>query len=71
MLAQHCVAAGRDAATIARSTAVNGEGEGADALTTQAEALAGLGITLLTVGTTGPDYDLTKAEALCRWRDNR
>jgi hypothetical protein len=26
---------------------------------------------MLTVGVNGPDYDLTQAEALCRWRDRR
>ena len=33
------------------------------------EGLAALGVTLLTVGVNGPDYDLSDAEALCRWRD--
>jgi hypothetical protein len=28
-----------------------------------------LGVTLLTVGVNGPDYDLSDAEELCRWRD--
>ena len=32
---------------------------------------ADLGVTLLTVGANGPDYDLSDAEALCRWRDQR
>jgi hypothetical protein len=36
-----------------------------------AEGLTGLGVTLLTVGVNGPDYDLSAAEALCRWRDSR
>ncbi len=71
VLARHCAAVGRDPATIARSTAVNDNGAGAEALTADAEQLVGLGISLLTVGTTGPDYDLTKVEALCRWRDTR
>jgi hypothetical protein len=47
------------------------DGDGVDALIAEAEALVGLGVTLLTVGTGGPDYDLTNAEALCRWRDSR
>ncbi|MBV9319435.1 MAG: LLM class F420-dependent oxidoreductase [Mycobacterium sp.] len=74
VLAQHCAAVGRDPGSIARSTAVGGEtghGTGVDMLTANAESLAGLGVTLLTVGATGPDYDLTNAEALCRWRDSR
>jgi alkanesulfonate monooxygenase SsuD/methylene tetrahydromethanopterin reductase-like flavin-dependent oxidoreductase (luciferase family) len=69
VLAQHCAAGGRDPATIARSTAVSGDT--VDALIAEAEALVGLGVTLLTVGTGGPDYDLSSAEALCRWRDSR
>lgn len=74
VLARHCAAVGRDPDSIERSAAVGGEtgrGRGADALIAEAEALTGLGVTLLTVGSTGPDYDLSAAEALCRWRDNR
>ncbi|KAA8954296.1 MAG: LLM class F420-dependent oxidoreductase, partial [Mycobacterium sp.] len=37
----------------------------------QAQSLVDLGVTLLTIGTSGPDYDLRGAEALCRWRDRR
>ena len=40
-------------------------------LIADAEALVGLGVTLLTVGCGGPDYDLSDAEALCKWRNNR
>ena len=36
-----------------------------------AEGLTALGVTLLTVGVNGPDYDLTAAEALCKWRNSR
>ncbi|ORW08236.1 LLM class F420-dependent oxidoreductase [Mycobacterium kyorinense] len=74
VLARHCAAIGRDPDSIERSAAVGGEtgrGRGADALIAEAEALTGLGVTLLTVGSTGPDYDLSAAETLCRWRDNR
>src|SRR5579875_1988454 len=72
VLAQHCATVGREPADIERSTAVGGEtGADANALTAEAEALVSLGVTLLTVGSTGPDYDLTSAEALCRWRDSR
>jgi hypothetical protein len=45
-------------------------GEGHDALIANAEALVGLGVSLLTTGVNGPDYDLGAAEALCRWRDS-
>ena len=72
VLAGHCTAVGRDAGGIERSAAVGGEtgaGRGTGALINQAEELVGLGVSLLTVGCSGPDYDLTAAEALCRWRD--
>ena len=36
------------------------QGDGLDALLEEADALAGLGVTLLTVGVNGPDYDLTQ-----------
>jgi len=42
-----------------------------DALLADADAFVALGVTFLTVGVNGPDYDLSRAEALCRWRDRR
>lgn len=66
VLSTHCSTVGRNPATIERSAAVDGGG-----LIASAEALAGLGVTLLTVGCDGPDYDLSAAAALCRWRDGR
>ena len=67
ILGRHCADVGRDPATIERSAAVeNGGG-----LIANAEALVGLGVTLLTVACDGPEYDLTAAEALCKWRDSR
>jgi probable F420-dependent oxidoreductase len=73
VLADHCAAVGRDPDDIERSAAVGGEtgARGSDALIAEAEALTSLGVTLLTVGSSGPDYDLTAAETLCRWRDSR
>jgi alkanesulfonate monooxygenase SsuD/methylene tetrahydromethanopterin reductase-like flavin-dependent oxidoreductase (luciferase family) len=73
VLADHCTAAGRDPADIERSAAVGGETGAADAgrLIAEAEALTDLGVGLLTIGSSGPDYDLTGAETLCRWRDRR
>ena len=76
VLARHCAAVGRDPATIARSAGVElstgvFRGKGTDALLANADALAGLGVTLMTVGANGPSYDLAGAQALCRWRDNR
>jgi hypothetical protein len=46
-------------------------GEGIDGLIANAEGLTALGVTLLTIGVNGPDYDLAAAEELCRWRDKR
>jgi len=76
VLAGHCADIGRNPATIERSAGVEDNsgvrrGEGIDGLIANAEGLAALGVTLLTVGCNGPDYDLTAAEALCRWRDKR
>ncbi|MEI6255000.1 MAG: LLM class F420-dependent oxidoreductase, partial [Mycobacteriaceae bacterium] len=65
----HCDAVGRDASTVERSSGV--EGRDGDALVANAEALARLGVTLMTVGCDGPDYDLGPAETLIRWRDSR
>jgi probable F420-dependent oxidoreductase len=64
VLAEHCKAVGRDPATIESSAGVNVE-----SLLADAEGLVALGVTLLTVGVNGPDYDLSNAEALCGWRD--
>lgn len=69
VLAEHCAAVGRDPAEIERSTAV--QASDPDGLMAQAERMANLGVTMLTVGANGPDYDLTEAKALCRWRDRR
>jgi probable F420-dependent oxidoreductase len=67
VLARHCADVGRDPAGIECSAAVEDRG----GLTANAETLIGLGVTLLTVGTGGPDYNLTAAEALCKWRGSR
>ena len=70
VLDRHCADVGRDPSTIERSAGVEA-GKGEDALLADAEALVGLGVSLLTIGVNGPDYDLSAAEALCRWRDGR
>jgi probable F420-dependent oxidoreductase len=75
VLADHCKLVGRDPASIQRSASVAGEtrawGDDVDGLIAEAEALTRLGVNLLTVASSGPDYNLTAAEALCRWRDRR
>ena len=65
----HCAAVGRDPADVERSSGV--QGKGTDELIANAAALVDLGVTLLTVGCDGPDYDLGPAEALIAWRDSR
>lgn len=65
----HCADVGRDPAAVARSSGV--EGRDPETLMANAEALARLGATLMTIGCDGPDYDLGPAEALIRWRDAR
>ena len=69
ILARHCKDVDREPDTIERSAGVEGKTE--DELVAEAEALVGLGVTLLTVGVNGPDYDLSQAEALCKWRARR
>ena len=65
ILAEHCAAVGRDAATIERSVGV--EGPPAE----QADALVQAGATLFTIGIGGPDYDLSLVEQWVAWRDAR
>ncbi|MCW2518641.1 MAG: hypothetical protein JWR46_1260, partial [Mycobacterium sp.] len=67
VLDRHCADLGRDPSTIERSAGVEND----SGLLANAEALVDLGVSLLTVGVNGPDYDLSSAEALCRWRDSR
>ena len=68
-LARHCADTGRDPETVERSSGVDGRDD--VTLTANAEALARLGVTLMTVGCDGPDYDLGPTAALVRWRDRR
>ncbi|MBN3511553.1 LLM class F420-dependent oxidoreductase [Mycolicibacterium nivoides] len=70
VLAEHCATTGRDPSTVQRSAGVQETG-GIDTMLAEADALADLGVSIVTVGVNGPDYDLTAAEALCRWRDGR
>jgi probable F420-dependent oxidoreductase len=69
VLDRHCADVGRDPGAIERSSGV--PERSAEAAIEGAESLVALGVTLLTIGVNGPDYDLTVAEALCRWRDSR
>jgi probable F420-dependent oxidoreductase len=69
ILARHCADVGRDPSTIEH--AAEAKGSTLDGLLDEAAELTSLGISMLTVGVNGPDYDLSQAEALCRWRDKR
>ena len=76
VLRQHCDQVGRDPDAIERSAGVENSsgvarGEALDAMLANAQGLVVLGVSLLTVGVNGPDYVLTAAVALCRWRDDR
>ncbi|MEU8895377.1 LLM class F420-dependent oxidoreductase [Nocardia sp. NPDC048505] len=61
ILAEHCAAVGRDQERIERSV----QWQGAD----DAAKLHAAGVTLFTVATGGPDYDLSVVEQAVRWRD--
>ncbi|MGB3485645.1 MAG: LLM class F420-dependent oxidoreductase [Mycobacterium sp.] len=69
VLGRHCATVGRTPEAIERSAGVP-EG-GIENMLAEADALAALGVTLLTIGVNGPDYDLSPAEALVGWRDRR
>lgn len=61
VLAAHCADVGRDPAAIARSTTWPGA--------QRAQAFVDAGITLFTVGTGGPEYDLTAVTDAIAWRN--
>ncbi|MDL9935341.1 LLM class F420-dependent oxidoreductase [Gordonia sp. ABSL1-1] len=70
ILERHCADLGRDPSTIEHSAAVDSRGGTVDDALRKADALSAAGISLITVGVGGPDYDLTTLDALCRWRDD-
>jgi len=63
ILDQHCADIGRDPAEIERSCGVQGTPE------ELGPKLRGLGVSLFTVGTGGPDYDLSSLREWIQWRD--
>jgi len=65
ILAEHCAAVGRDPTEIERSTQVPHGGAG------PADALLNLGVTLFTIGVSGPDYDLSSVPEWVNWRNAR
>ncbi|MFI6871229.1 LLM class F420-dependent oxidoreductase [Nocardia sp. NPDC050406] len=62
ILAEHCAAVGTDAAKIEKSVSWPGPDKAAE--------FVAAGATLFTVGTGGPDYDLSGVEEAIRWRDS-
>ncbi|WP_153505599.1 LLM class F420-dependent oxidoreductase [Cumulibacter manganitolerans] len=72
VLKKHCANVGRDFAEIEISAGVGGRGrDGKQPRTPEDEgqALVDQGVTLLTVGVGGPDYDLSMVEKYVAWRD--
>ncbi len=59
----HCADVGRDPGEIERSVGVGGEPE------ENGQALLDLGVTLFTVSSGGPDFDLSRVRRWVRWRD--
>lgn len=68
ILDRHCADVGRDPSAIEHSAGLNST-DPDDALK-KADELVAAGISLITIGAGGPDYDLTVLEALCKWRDS-
>lgn len=72
VLARHCDAVGRDINEIEVSVGAGGRGRDNQALPApedKGDELLGQGATLFTLGTTGPDYDMTGFDAWVQWRD--
>ncbi|AVL99130.1 LLM class F420-dependent oxidoreductase [Gordonia iterans] len=68
LLDGYCADLGRDPSTIERSAEIRYDGDVAKTLGF-ADAITAEGVSLLTVATGGPDYDLSAAKLLCEWRD--
>ena len=65
ILRQHCADIGRDPAEIEISVGVDGSPE------ELGPKLRSLGASLFTIGTGGPEYDLSKLRAWIAWRDRQ
>ncbi|WP_107653360.1 LLM class F420-dependent oxidoreductase [Nocardia suismassiliense] len=61
VLADHCAAVGTDQSKIERSVQWPGAEE--------AQAFVDAGVSLFTIGVSGPKYDLSEVELAIRWRD--
>jgi len=65
ILTQHCADVGRDPSEIELSTGVGGDSDPADL----GVKLRALGVSLFTVGVSGPKYDLSPLRDWLAWRD--
>ena len=65
ILTEHCASIGRDPAEIEHSTSAPRGGTGAG------DQLVDAGVTLFTIGVSGPDYDLSAVAQWVAWRDAR
>ena len=71
VLAQHCAAVGRDQGDIEISVSVGGGGPATSGEPKElGPQLVDLGVSLFTVGVTGPDYDLGELRQWIAWRDS-
>ena len=68
ILAQHCADVGRDPAEIERSVGVDRR---LGPIDETGPRLLDLGISLFTVGVSGPDYDLSQLRETIQWRDRQ
>lgn len=65
ILEEHCAAIGRDPNEIERSSGINRE------TLNRADEFVANGVTFLTVGISGPEYDLGPLRELLQWRDGQ
>lgn len=65
ILAEHCVAVGREMGEIEISTELRAR------TVAEADDVLALGTTLFTIGITGPDYDLAPVRDWLAWRDSK
>lgn len=71
ILERHCAEVGRDPAEIERSVGVGGGPSPAGAPDELGGRFRELGVSMFTVGVTGPDYDLSKLADWIAWRDKQ
>jgi hypothetical protein len=69
VLRRHCADVGRDMPEIEISASVGGGPSPAGEPHELGPKLRGLGVSLYTVGVSGPDYDITQLRRWIAWRD--